>query len=619
VQLYPRLQSRYAFEQNPFEAGPNETLSKVMLTPRTERFRVIAQKGTSSGSNGAPALRLDCVDGTCNGVYPIEITLMDGANHRPLASLTTSLIYLGDIRTTNRLNVAVSLPLDLTPTDLRTDTPLPTVEVTELNSVVQSISDSPRTPISLNVYGRLLARLQEDVTTHAPDAVSAHAALTSLRRLALNRKKDELLSTPYAPIDLNALVGGLGDATTTYNAQMAAADLLDKTLLRTSLPPSPYISPSAPNSNSATILGHAGVCDLALPLSSVFLNNQGNTAVAPFRLADSSCKNKQVLTVAVDPGYDSDITSSPADPQLAAHQLLADLAQTYFENPNSTNARGVVIAPTSWLTSAAFVTTLINGLEANPVLAPVTLSRLFQSVPVGADGEPTSAKLTTSSATAPITHKTLAATYGELNTVKVITPTDTNLLANLNGEIFSGESIGLGPNERRWFFDAPKRAITVIAKNLHLSGTTNVTFTSATGKIPITVHYGGDVFPVHVDLKIKSSSVDFPASEAQQHLTLTLPDTNEVLKVSTRTSGGFSFTLELVAPNGSIVLLPPSIFSITSTAASGVAIALSLGALFVLGLWWSRSILRHRREKSSKTSHRDENIDPTQEPESMLT
>jgi hypothetical protein len=81
---------------------------------------------------------------------------------------------------------------------------------------------------------------------------------------------------------------------------------------------------------------------------------------------------------------------------------------------------------------------------------------------------------------------------------------------------------------------------------------------------------------------------------------LTLRDTNEILKVSTRTSGLYTFDVELLVPHQPTVLLGPARFVITSTAASGVAIALSLAALFVLALWWSRSILRHRREKLAK-------------------
>jgi len=78
-------------------------------------------------------------------------------------------------------------------------------------------------------------------------------------------------------------------------------------------------------------------------------------------------------------------------------------------------------------------------------------------------------------------------------------------------------------------------------------------------------------------------SSDIPKTEARQQLTLTLHDTQEFLKVSTRTSGRFTFTVELTAPDGTTALIAPTTYIVTSTAVSGVAIGLSLLALAVLG------------------------------------
>ncbi len=601
VGLYPRLLSRYALEHQPLAAGPTETLNDIALAP-TIHFRVQTPSGTSTGPKAFRTLRLDCLSGICDGVYPVAISLINRANGQQLASLTTSLIYLSGDASAQRLSVALALPLDLPPDALHSSAPLSLPEATAINSVVHAVVSSPENIVSLNVYGRLLERLQADVNAKAPDAPQAHAAIVALRRIALHTERDELLMTPYAPIDLDALIVGVGSAAKEFNAQMALTRKLTSLLLRTTVSRTPYLSLAPVGIDAASLLAKNGVCAIALPLTDLSIGGNGGTASAPFHLANTSspCSDAGQLGLAIDLGY-SEASTTTTTAHLAAHQLLADLSQTYFEDPRGGQPRGVVVVPSKWANSNAFITTLLAGIRADPILAPVTLDTLTKNVPIGSDKGPESASLNPARASSRVDPKILRGAYSHLNSMRAITPADHTLLTELTGEIFSGEAVGLTGRQRLKYFDAPKAALATIAGNLRLSGSSHVTFTSSNGKIPVTIHYSGPSFPVHVDLKIKSSSIDFPPSEARQHLTLTTRDTNEVLKVSTRSSGGYSFTLELLAPKETTVLLGPSEFDITSTAASGVAIGLSAGALLVLALWWSRSIFKHRREKLAKS------------------
>ena len=45
------------------------------------------------------------------------------------------------------------------------------------------------------------------------------------------------------------------------------------------------------------------------------------------------------------------------------------------------------------------------------------------------------------------------------------------------------------------------------------------------------------------------------------------------------------------------------IFTVRSRAVSGVAIALSLGALLILAIWWTKSLIRHRRRVALERAH----------------
>src|SRR5262249_38667905 len=72
-----------------------------------------------------------------------------------------------------------------------------------------------------------------------------------------------------------------------------------------------------------------------------------------------------------------------ADPVLAAHHLLADLAQIYGDAPNDRGRGVVVVAPSSWLPDPSFLSALLGGLQARRVLAAVTVDSYFDQVPAG--------------------------------------------------------------------------------------------------------------------------------------------------------------------------------------------------------------------------------------------
>ena len=67
---------------------------------------------------------------------------------------------------------------------------------------------------------------------------------------------------------------------------------------------------------------------------------------------------------------------------LAAHQLVAELAQIYYEEPNADTPRGVVVVPpTDWQANPAFVDALLGALDGDPILEPVTVNGLLSAVP----------------------------------------------------------------------------------------------------------------------------------------------------------------------------------------------------------------------------------------------
>ncbi len=78
---------------------------------------------------------------------------------------------------------------------------------------------------------------------------------------------------------------------------------------------------------------------------------------------------------------------------------------------------------------------------------------------------------------------------------------------------------------------------------------------------------------------------------------MTLSSRENVVQIEllARSSGDSPLHLVVVAPNG--VVLQAGEITIRSTAISGVAVALSFGAVAFLILWWVRAIIQKRRRQ----------------------
>src|SRR6202020_271861 len=80
----------------------------------------------------------------------------------------------------------------------------------------------------------------------------------------------------------------------------------------------------------------------------------------------------------------SPLPSRNGAPVLAAHQLLAELAQIYFEQPNA-SPRSVVLN-TNGSIDPELLNVVLNGLNSDASLHPTTIDSLFSITPVAAAG-----------------------------------------------------------------------------------------------------------------------------------------------------------------------------------------------------------------------------------------
>ncbi len=206
----------------------------------------------------------------------------------------------------------------------------------------------------------------------------------------------ETLSQSFVPVDAGALVsGGLAGE---LGAQVRrGAQVLGSAGVGAHATDGEWVATSG--------LGQAAVDALApryqhlvVPPSTVSGSPGPLTAAQPFTLAPETPGRGAATTAMVsDTGLGSLLAAGKgSDGPLVAVQILAELSLVYYEAPNllgpggTPAPRGVVgVAPGAWAPDPAFVSSLLTGLQGNPVLLPVTLDQLFEQVPVGADRQPT--------------------------------------------------------------------------------------------------------------------------------------------------------------------------------------------------------------------------------------
>jgi hypothetical protein len=130
---------------------------------------------------------------------------------------------------------------------------------------------------------------------------------------------------------------------------------------------------------------------------------------------------------------------------------------------------------------------------------------------------------------------------------------------------------------------------------LSLPAGRTVTVTSSPARFPIAIASGSRT-PLHAILVISGANL---TSSINAQVVLKRGTTSFIVRLRTRTSGDSRLLLQLLSPTGRLELARAEL-TIRSTAISGVAIALTVGAAAFLLFWWFRSASRRRRRYASR-------------------
>jgi len=534
-----------------------------------------------------------------NYVYPVVVTLRHRGIQAPIATLTTHLVAAA-AAADHRLDVALVLPVHAPPPDPSVPgAPLTSDQAAKAAAVIDALAAHPKVPLSISA---------------TPDTVAALMAGDSpeVNRLSNALGGRELMPSTWVPTSVPAMLAdGLGQEVSlslTRGGDALTADL------GTTVTGHSWVQSGPLDQATLSFLRFAQFDRVVLPETDLGPNPdpQGRTTVQPFEVA--AADQTLVRAAVADAGLTSHFSSQP-DPVLAAHQLLADLAQIYDDAPNESQTRGVVVEPpSSWSPDPAFLAALLTGLQTSPVLAPVTVDAFFDAVPTAlTGGVPLTRSIVTDTAAIRTTAVALLPdgqrmARADLKAIAALLPqSDTTVYPRLERTLLEVPSTDLTPATRALALDALNRAVHDVLSQVQLPATRTITLTARTGHLPLSVVSQSEA-PLQVLLQVQSDKLKFPGAGTANTATFPLTlhkGTNTIadLTVQARTSGAFPLHLTVLTPDGGVVLARATV-TVQSTALSGVGVILSVGAALFLVVWWSRHAWKARRAAQAEERHR---------------
>ena len=617
VSVYACLSSVSAFDQsvNP-AAGPEGTPIDSTATPLAlaglpatgdgalDLAMPVAVGGGGTPPAGGFAINLVSRGGQCGaypaGVYPVRIQLVDTANGQTVGGITTHLVYTGTPAATQRLRVAVVLPLATTLGPARGPgtaelaahpsaalVPPTAAAVASVTGTVTVVADQhPTVPLTLVASPQTVAEL---------GATGHQTTVDDLATLAATPAVHQFATAPFVPVNAAGLVtAGLGGE---LALQVARGSQVLAAVLPHALSPAPtWFANDGLDAATVSQLQGDGYHQAVVPAVSVPGSPTNDSTAEPFALGPSS--GPSMVAVASSADLTARFTGAPGDPALAASQLAAELAQIYFEKPNDITPRIVAVtAPAGWVDDPTFVSTLLDALDGNPVLQAIGAADLFTTLPVapchttcrtvagtGTPGLPTAAIGTQRQRIAALS---TAATG----------PVARGLTTQLDDLVLSGESERLRPGQQAGVLHNTGRAVDAQLGQVQVTGDRTVTLTSQRGRVPVTITSSAP-YPVTGTLTLTSDKLTFPNGQSQS--VVLGPRTNVVyFNVETRASGLFKVGIAVTSPSGGLVLTSGQV-SVRSTATSVVGVALTVGAVVVLVVWWLRTSRKRRAQRRSR-------------------
>ncbi|MGH9178028.1 MAG: DUF6049 family protein [Acidimicrobiales bacterium] len=585
VAVYRRVRSRSEFVRSLDDGPRGNPLTVIPPAPLAE---------LAVDAAGAFVVRLPIQDPlqpldpsrlrlATEGVYPVRVELREAGGGPALAQLVTHLVHTRPPQPGGfPLNVALVLPVHGAPAlqaDGRREVDRPTASA--LGELARSLEANPGVPLTILPTPETLVALDASNREEDQETVAAMARASANRQLA---------AASYVPLAVAAF------ATDTMAAEAAiqldrGGQVIERTLGRRP-DPRTWVAQEGLDERAVLRLRQQQVDRFVLPEPRLAPVELTRTLAQPFELGVRAVRRPAAL--AGDPGLAAHFAPSD-DPVLAAHHLLADLAVIHQDSPSRSRAV-VALPPRSWRPNQAFLDSLLGGLASSPVVRGATLDVVFADVPAATTGTGGTMvrQLGPPAAGATLRRVEVQEARARLVSFASMLNPDNTVDDRIEELLLLAEGAGLRAAQRKAYLDGIKRRIDSQTAGVQVPSNRSITLTARKGEIPVTVRNTAG-YPVRVQLQVASDKLDFPRG-AVRSLDLSRGSTTERFSVRARTSGSFPLRVNLVSPDGGL-LIGSSRFTVRSTAASGVGLVLSAGAVAFLLLWWGRHLARGRRNR----------------------
>ncbi|MCU4187133.1 DUF6049 family protein [Acidiferrimicrobium sp. IK] len=592
--VYSRLTSRSDFDQavgghpRGYQQWYNVSKPLATLTPAADGTIGVDVPVNPKSGGGFYAH-----DGSA--VYPVAFQVYTGSL-APIGKPTVTFLVFSSGPSSSSPRLAVSLtvpvggPVDAGPTPTR----LPASASSDLASLVSVLQQQSTVPVTLDVQPEVLDRLGAgDATDRA-----------TLASLAASISDDQLLASPYYPLNRSALyaAGLSSELQTEYRAGAAA---LASGLHRQPDTAAAAVRGPLDETGFAALLS-TGVSRMVLPdadMSTLSALQRQITFASPTTLNAERAGTAAVM--AADPELSGYLTRSK-DPVLAGEQLLAGLSLVQLEAPSV--ARAVALLPPgSGPVDPAVLGTVLAGLKANPLLAPVTVDNLFRTVPAASPQVTRTLVDTRPPVPEPLAGSVRAARAAVAG-LAGIAPNQAKVIGPAQRQLLFATSSVVAPGARAGILAGVETAVKKAEAGISLPGSSSITLTARTGTIPLTV-LSNPSLRARVQLRIVSPKLTFrpfgtslgtctvtDSTTETCQLTLTSEATTLRIPVETRTSGVFAMLVTLASPDGGVVLASNR-DTVRSTAFSDVGVVLIVVAALGLIVWWVRNARHGRRAR----------------------
>lgn len=616
--VHTQVPSRFGFQRAIEERGELGTVvdgfgESVDDLPQGTRTSVTMRRS-------AEELGFDALDQA--GVYPLRLRLL--RDEEVVDGVTTGLV-LTPAEVDQPVHTAFVAPVDGPPlvnpqgevnVDQLLDELAPSGHAQRL---IRALAASESVPVTVALNGLLLDHAGQAVTDgHEFAAEQATGFLDQVRELG-ERREVSLLGMPYARADLVALVRGDMTEEATRHVEEGHAAVRRHT--GSDGLPDVVWPPDGLDEDTLVALHDAGVEGVLLSEAYLSIPERQRLSPSPVRRLRVPGRGNTTVTALVPDPWLEDLLADGSFAEehgraLTVQRLLAETAAVYFEQPFTTDTRGLLLTPPqSWQPPRGLAESLLDELDRAPWLRPVGLATLARDIEASERAvEVDYPEAARERELPPPYVEMLRRTRHELGSLARVLPADPETPSRFDGLVRMAASVhyrDAAPTDTFSAFPLPtsrgRRVMQVVRD------TVNDVYSSVEvvqgpqvlmddeGPVPVTLANGADV-PVQVRVRLLTPRFSF--AEANEQLVTLEPGERRTLTFRARvlTPGG-------QAPIGIVVEDPEGVSELAegtvvvrSTGVSVAALVATAGAGVFLAVWAVRQLARRRRSEEETSA-----------------